>query len=353
MELGVPDDTIDEALARLGPTGPEFGGGLSNHGPMATEALVALGRPEQVQPWLDGYLRRLGDRPGTQAPIDDGSWQQALGQWPRVVDWEEYLRGQLADAPWREVLARWWPRLLPGIAAGATHGVIRTAHAARSLAAAPTAAAAAARTDELARGLAYWAARYVPIPGGRPAGTLPPDQALAAVPTLTSPPGGLITDRLRQVGATPDFAPAVAALRPPGDLDAAFAGLTRLSAGMLLARGRARHIAFIHAVTAPTAARSILPLLPADLRLPTYEALWVTAAAIHAGYSGLAETGPLPARPAPTPDDLTDRAVSSGDEHAIKLTEACLREWRHTADPLYLQAADATVHTHFPPATSR
>jgi hypothetical protein len=366
MEAGMTDDPLDEALGRLASTGPEFGGGLSNHGPMAAEALVALGRPDEVQPWVDGYLSRLDDAPRVGRSIDDTNWREALGDLARVADWEEHLRRQLVEAPWREVLHRWWPRLLPGIAAGATHGVIRAAHAARSLAADQT----AARRDELARGLAYWAARYFEIPGAQPAGTLPPDRALAGVPTLPAPAGGLITDRLRQVGASPGFAPAIAALRRPpggvdgvdrgaasdsgaggdrgGDIDTALGDLTRLFAGMLLDHGRAQHIPFIHAVTAPVAVRSILPLLSADLYLPTYEALWLTGAAIHAGYSGLAEVGSLPAGPAPAPDDLADRAVANGDEHAIKLTEACLREWRHGRDPLYLRVADATLRAHFP-----
>jgi Questin oxidase-like len=338
-------DLLDEALGRLAPTGPEFGGGLSNHGPMAAEALVCLGRPAEVEPWVDRYLRRLDDAPRAGDPIDDANWREALGDVTRVADWTEYLRRQLAEAPWREVLDRWWPRLLPGIAAGATHGVIRTAHAARSLSAAET----AARRDELARGLAYWAARYVEIPGARPAGTLPAGTALPAVPTLAGPAGRLITDRLRQVGASPGFAAATAALRPPsGSVDAALAGLTRVFAELLLDRGRAQHIAFIHAVTAPTAVRSILPLIAADLHVPTYEALWLTGAAIHAGYSGLAEVGPLPTGAAPAPDDLADRAIANGDEHAIKLTEACLRECRNGAQPIYLRAADATLRTHFP-----
>lgn len=349
------DGILDEALARLARTGPEWGGGLSNHGPMAAEALVALGRSEEVEPWLDGYLRRLDDRPGAGTPVDDATWREALGVWGRVSDWEEYLHRQFAEAPWREVLNRWWPRLLPGIAAGATHGVIRTAHAARSLAAAEAAGPAAGggtvpatRTDELARGLAYWAARYFEVPSVHPAGTLPPDRALAGVPTLHTPIPSLISDRVQEVAAAPGFVPAVAALRPPGDIDTALAGLTGTSARILLDHGRARHIAFIHAVTAPTAVRSILPLLPADLHRPSYEALWLTAAALYAGYRGDPGTGPLPVRPPVAPADLTDRAVANGDEHAIKLTEACLREWRQDADPVYLQAADATLRTHFP-----
>ena len=47
---------LDEGLSRLAVTGPEFRGGLSNHGPMAAEALVRLGRADAVEHWLDGYL---------------------------------------------------------------------------------------------------------------------------------------------------------------------------------------------------------------------------------------------------------------------------------------------------------
>src|SRR5438552_4060379 len=45
------EDSLDEALALVSRRGPEFGGGLSNHGPMACEALIALGRPESALPF--------------------------------------------------------------------------------------------------------------------------------------------------------------------------------------------------------------------------------------------------------------------------------------------------------------
>ena len=51
------NEVLDEGLSRLAVTGPEFRGGLSNHGPMAAEALVRLGRADAVEHWLDGYLR--------------------------------------------------------------------------------------------------------------------------------------------------------------------------------------------------------------------------------------------------------------------------------------------------------
>ena len=38
----------------------------------------------------------------------------------------------------------------------------------------------------------------------------------------------------------------------------------------------------------------------------------------------------------PAREDLIDRAVFSGDEHAIKFTEACLREYDLRPDPAFL-----------------
>src|SRR5262249_61062768 len=42
-------------------------------------------------------------------------------------------------------------------------------------------------------------------------------------------------------------------------------------------------------------------------------------------------------------DELTRRAVEHGDEHVIKLTEACLREDDIRPDPIYRIAAEALI----------
>ncbi len=47
----------------------------------------------------------------------------------------------------------------------------------------------------------------------------------------------------------------------------------------------------------------------------------------------------MPGGEPPQPDALIDRAVATGDEHAIKLTEACLRLHAESPDPLMLHAA--------------
>jgi hypothetical protein len=340
-------DVLDEGLTRLASTGPEFRGGLSNHGPMAAEALVRLGRSGAVEHWLDGYLPRLEPASHPSDRITDDTWPEALGKYNRVADWSAYLRDQLAEDPWRDVLARWWPRLLPGVAAAATHGIIRTSHAARSLAAMEETEPIAngPRLDELANGLAYWAASYFEIPGAAPAsGHLDLRAAIDGLPVVPDPvPGDMITTRLKAgLAREPGFGAALAALAAPDGPDASRAALRDLArefAGRFLAYGRQQPITWLHAVTAPVAAYSALPLLPDELARPTYNALWQVGAAIYTVHAGRVTPEPLPTAAPPAPDDLADRAVATGDEHAIKLTEACLRLHAQVQDPVLLHAA--------------
>jgi hypothetical protein len=146
----------DDALERFHRTGPEYDGFLSNHGPMVVEVLQRWGHDDGIQRWTDRYLTRLDEPPRSTWPIDPVTWREALGEPRRTADWIAFFQRQVADQPWRSVLVTWWPRLLPGIAAGATHGVIRLGHAATALNALET----APRLDELAHALGYWAARW-------------------------------------------------------------------------------------------------------------------------------------------------------------------------------------------------
>src|SRR5438270_5745996 len=184
--------TIDDALHALKDTGPEFGGGLANHGPMAAEALIALGRSDLVMPWVEYYKRHLDEHPAARSPISKDEWREALGEHRRVGDWIAFFDAELRDRPWRSVLDEWAIELAPGLVAAGTHGLIRTAHAARSLDEAET----PARCHELAEGLGYWAARYHRLPERRGSGgNLKPSQAIRLVervPAAEQVSGGLI-----------------------------------------------------------------------------------------------------------------------------------------------------------------
>ena len=332
-------DLLDGTYQRLAATGPEYGGGLSNHGPMAAEALVRLGRADAVEGWVSQYVRGLEDAPHAASPITDADWREALGDLRRVADWEAYLDRELQEAPWRDVLARWWVRLLPGISAGATHGVIRTAHAVRALRDGET----RERVAELGRGLAYWAARYLELTGRpRTSGTASIDEALHDIPLLVGGPSGLISARLAALDTVDGFAAAVERLEPPADVPAALDALTVAFAGAYLRRGHEAPIPYIHGVTAPAAVRLALPELPVELWRPSYDAIWQVGAGIQSAY-GAGPSRPVPSGTGVDRERLIDRAVATDDEHAIKFTEACLRQHDSSPDPLFLLAAEDAI----------
>src|SRR5688572_19241717 len=56
-------EPLDEALALLEGRGAEYGFGLANHGPMAAEALCAMGRGDRAAAWVSGYRKQLDDPP--------------------------------------------------------------------------------------------------------------------------------------------------------------------------------------------------------------------------------------------------------------------------------------------------
>src|SRR5262249_4813269 len=144
--------------------------GLSTHAPMVAETLCVLGHEERAVAWVESYRAPVLDLPVAAARIDRGRWRDALGprrdasSWEAALhrwgDWVAFFTEELATAKWQEVLDLWTARLAPGLSAAATHGVIRTAHAARALGRRET----PVRRAELARGLAYWAAAYEELP---------------------------------------------------------------------------------------------------------------------------------------------------------------------------------------------
>jgi hypothetical protein len=199
------DGVLDEAYERLHRTGPEFEGWLTNHGPMAVESLVRHGHGETVHRWLDGYTRRLEELPRGTSPIDPAEWREALGAAHRLGDWLAFFDRE--ERPWREVLMTWWPRLLPGIAAGATHGVIRTGHAVHTLL---NGEADGPRLTELGQALGYWATRWQPVPAAAPSGTAIPGDALGRVPRVPDQNQG-IRYRLGQLTDLPEWTRALSA----------------------------------------------------------------------------------------------------------------------------------------------
>jgi hypothetical protein len=333
---------LDEAYEYLHRYGPEFGGddegnhGMTNHGPMAVEVMVRRGLDVDVMRWVDRYVGRLAEMPAPSRPI--GDWTRALGDHRRLPDWRVFFAAQLAEHPWTDVLGTWWPRLLPGIAAGSTHGVIRVGHAVRAL----RAGAAGPARDELAHALAFWAARYLPLPQTRPHSTLPAAVALGRVARLADQTG-FIAHRAARLATTPGWTDSVAAMRPAeaSRAPAALAELVAVAVQVYLCHGAAAPVLLVHTATAPNAVRHTLPSLPQSVWAESFWHVWTAVAAIQAMYAPARVT---PRRtPAPRGNDAAaealHRAAGHGDEHVIKFTDTAVDAFGACGDPALLAAA--------------
>ncbi|MFD5317465.1 questin oxidase family protein [Streptomyces sp. NPDC127098] len=327
--------TLDEALTRLHTTGPEFEGWLTNHAPMAVEALARHGQEHRVHRWVDAYRSRLEDRPAGHGRITSDNWREALGDPRYLTDWAEYFGVLLAERPWRAVLAEWWPRLLPGITAGATHPVIRVGHAVRVLLGEGE---TGPRLAELAHALGYWAARHQRLPAGIEAlpAPGPAEEALRAVEAVYDQSGGINArlGRLRRL-------PAWTAGAPADDPAAAHERLRRLVRGatdFYATHGHGEPVMLVHAATAPNAVLRTLPALPAELWPASLDAAWAASSGVVAAYRP-AEGTPVGRAAALAPEELFERAARHGDAHAIKLVDTALDVAAgHPDDTLALRA---------------
>ena len=333
---------FDDALASITAAGPDLRNGLTNHAPMVIEALCAMDRGDAVMAWLDNYRVGMKPWPAAHEPIDRINWREALGQVERVADWRVFFAQELTEAPWREVLDRWVAHFAPAICASAMHGVLRVGHITRTLAVAAT----PSRLAELGDGLAYWAATYQALPTDVSAQSVatPPREAIHKV-TIVPPEQrkftGTIVASLERLDEFPAFAPVISLADLDGDPSTVLSRLTETFARVYLANARdvLSTIVFIHGVTGVVALRSLAPHLREHTLHEALRYAWQAGCGLYAAFGHRPAPEHEIEPPREAREALIDMAVANGDEHAIKFTEACLREQALNPSPVYFSAA--------------
>ncbi|NNE11415.1 MAG: hypothetical protein HKN41_04135 [Ilumatobacter sp.] len=310
--------TYDDALELFLATRGTYGGGLSNHGPMATEALDQMGAAEWIGPFVTDYLPRLDPR--TRPPSDD-------------------------DDDWHDLLARFLPDRVVAAAAEAGHELLRVAHDVRGLERAEAGGHVPnVRVDELRTALMRWKpSRALPAPsaliGDRSVAEW--SAALAPLATFDRRPG-LLTVNLAAAARQPGFVDIVATLQPaerPQDTLDRLA--MRALEGYLANEEYLSRFTMLHGVTVSTMARVLVDHLDAagQRRLEGAVAGFVAAAAV--AYDRRVDTSdaPLP----PIQPSLAHRAGATLDDHTIKFTNACLGLAERTGSELPLHAAELQI----------
>jgi hypothetical protein len=287
------DTALDEAYEILAAAAVESDGGFVNHGPMACEALVALGQDEQVLTWA----KRAATRPapagggGHRLPAED--WRDALGRSELLGDWVALFHAEIDHEGWQAVLQRWLPRLMPALGSKLFHTTIRVAHAARANAERNT----GPRQAELARALGYWASRYG-------SGTI--QLPVIGTPHLVEPNGSNPERRVLVVAQS--------------------------AAERYVAKP---NIVTLHGVTGAMAVHLLLPYLrPADR---PYAAAQLKAVEMAIGERPV--PSPTPSSQARELGPMIVRATDSMDPHQVKLVEACVRGHAASSAQVFLDAA--------------
>ena len=338
-------DALDSALTRLHRTDLEYesGGmdGLSNHGPMAAETLDALGAPERIDAFVDGYAERL--RPfRSAAALAWDTRANHLGDAGSGSAWVAAMEDQLAAAT--DPGARFGElvvELLPGYVAAAVHGPLRASHAWRAWGRHPS----DVRARELAFGLAYWAMRYQTLPGTPGAKARSGVDVLAtlrAVPIVD--PGrrsdGLIFEQVRVLDAEPGFAQAIEAVDLTGAEPGAHLSALASAGAKLYLRAPEGRFTYMHALTGTVALRRLGSAI-GEARMPEAVGYGLQAVAGLLAVNGAPADWDAPWTEATTaaPDAVARAAAASHDDHTIKFVDAALSEYARTPHPEFLAAA--------------
>ena len=313
---------LDAGLQALGELSPEYGAELSDHAPMVLEALDRLEATAAIAPFLARTLPKLRKLNAVAEP-GLGNYEQLVAQ----------ASEELLQKGGPQVLLDWFPRYAPGLAGAAFHGLIRLAHAQRSLARASSASAESLelRRAELAKALAYACVRAQVLAQAEAPAEAPRlgvQQALRELepsPEALATRSGLISTALaRRAGQHPHLAQTAAALQQPQSPLEALRELRRAAVDLLLDGEYLELNTFtmLHAVTGMDAALTLGQALPEEQarQLAKYaaHALLAMRVAFVARYP-LSESRRQTSESFAT---LLRRALESLDDHAIKLAAA-------------------------------
>ncbi len=302
---------------------PLYGDRLSNHLPMALIALDAMGAsPDQLQQFAAHYSTRLVQRGAVRQAVDPAICVGVSSSFEEVHrSFVEQIAAEGVDA----TLRIWVTPLMSGVSASAFHALIRLAYGIE-----------ADNPGEIALALAYWTVEHQPLLGVGEQ-TTPETVPQIAATTAQAVAGnhfrpGIIIDRMNEIAALRSVRRSCL---QPEHID--LQDLAEFALDVYAARD---DFTLLHLVTACHAARIVLPFAD-DATLATrylWEALLI--AYLTTSPSGTVEIGSTAALWSLDPhhswQPCLQAAITSKDDHIIKLTYTAWQEFQRTRDPLYL-----------------
>lgn len=309
----------------------EYQDQLTSHLPMALQALHSLGAsPQRMQAFYVAYSKRFDGVQATAAALPVADWRSLRGQPDTYPALMGSMRALVARNGVDAVLRALLPDLLPGVAAAAFHGLIRTAHAVQS-----------GHAGEVAAALAYWAWRWQPLAPARVSTERMPlsawSQALVRDALAWRSDGSLISIRMGQAAQGAVYQSLADALPPFADLQSAIESLAAVAAERYVA---SPNFTVLHMITGMRALRVLSPWIESQEGVQPILIRAFTAAYLAAGVV------PLAIAPEPrlrTWPEVIAEGIASNDDHVIKLVHACREEASVYGEGNYLRVAALAI----------
>jgi hypothetical protein len=328
-------DGLERAVSWSRKWSAEFPFCLANHLPMVLVALNRMGASDQrLEAYCHIYREQNGLVPVRKQTreIKRLNWREFLGEREREGDYRAFFAGEVQRLGATPAALLYLPELIPGMAASATHALMRMAYATLT-----------DSDEETGAALGYWAATYLPLGpshGAKPS-TDDPAEVLGHMygPETfrhVEPERDLLWHFMRAVAEKPEFEPVVDMLAiGPETHDRAARLSLALYAGTL-------DFCALHALTGMHWLRLIAPRTPDSAAALRY--FWQAIAALvpKMGFPALLGADELEAwRRAPLPDwpEIFSQAVERDDEHDLSLAFSAGEEFKHYGDRLYQYAA--------------
>ena len=291
----------------------------ANHAPMVLIALYRLGaHPVQLRQYYAGV------ETATPAPeaspiqaeqIDRDTWTKYLGTFSAWRAYRQFFQAEIDKHGVQEVLASYVSPLMKGVAAHAFHPLLRVGYGIDLN-----------DKDEIAFGLAYWAAAYLPAPEipetksrvepVRLLNVLENSELLRGV----KPQGQSITRRIGQFFEHDEFRRLLQPISLVADRP-----LDAIAKAIAEAFSRHHHFTMLHGVTSCHAMRMVLPYCEDQEEALSMYWFSVCAAYLSVINMSVGPHHPMPDREADWPRIQRD-AIATGIEHTIKLAYSCLKE---------------------------
>ena len=326
---------LERAVAWSRQWSAEFPFCLANHLPMVLVALHRMGASdERMETYCQIYRKQNGLVPVPEpiGAITRDNWRAFLGQREREGDYRPFFAGEVARLGATPAALLYLPELLPGMAASATHALMRMAYATMT-----------DSEQETGVALAYWAATYLSLGPSR--GAKPSTDDPAQVLTFMSgslafrhvePERDLLWHFMHAVAEKPEFGPVVDMLAiGPETHD-------RIARCSLALYAATLDFCALHAVTGAHWLRLMAPRTP-DAATPL-RYFWQAIASLvpKIGFPVLPSADELEAwRRVRLPDwpEIFSEAVARDDEHDLSLVFSAGDEFKHYGDRLYQYAA--------------